>query len=148
MVSISAEVSYIEIGVSDASKSRAFLEQMFGWKFHPFGQGAEGWFQTPSLKAGIHGGDPNWGFLVYFGVPDLEVAIADGSRGNLVLENLLLRQQVAVLKRRHRRPSIGLLDKLFWVVVRRGQAGNKLSSSSCLKPWSVGTGLVFVCIGG
>ena len=35
MVPIGAEVSYIEIGVSDASKSRAFLEQMFGWKFHP-----------------------------------------------------------------------------------------------------------------
>ena len=80
MVPIGAEISYIEIGVSDASKSRAFLEQMFGWKFHPLGQGAEGWFQTPSLKAGIHGGDPNWGFLVYFGVPDLEVAIADVNR--------------------------------------------------------------------
>jgi len=77
MVPISAEVSYIEIGVSDASKSRAFLEQMFGWTFHPFGQGGEGWFQTPTLKAGVHGGDPNWGFLVYFGVLDLEGAIAD-----------------------------------------------------------------------
>ena len=74
---IGAEVSYIEIGVADASKSRSFLEQMFGWKFHPFGQGSEGWFQTPSLKAGIHGDDPNQGFLVFFGVPDLEVAIAE-----------------------------------------------------------------------
>jgi uncharacterized protein len=80
MIPIGAEVSYIEIGVSDASKSRAFLEQMFGWEFHPFGLGAEGWFQTPSLKAGIHGGDPDWGFLVYFGVPDLEAAIADVNR--------------------------------------------------------------------
>ncbi len=75
-----AEVSYIEMGVSDASKSRAFLEQIFGWKFHPFGAGAEGWFETPSCKAGLHGGDPNWGFLVYFGVPDLETAIADVNR--------------------------------------------------------------------
>ena len=80
MIPTGAEISYIEIGVSDASKSRMFLEQMFGWKFHPFGQGAEGWFQTPSLKAGIHGGDPNWGFLVYFGVPNLEGAIADVNR--------------------------------------------------------------------
>ena len=80
MVRIGAEVSYIEIGVSDASKSRAFLEQMFGWTFHPFGQGAEGWFQTPSLKAGIHGGDPAWGFLVFFGVPDLAAAITDVNR--------------------------------------------------------------------
>src|ERR1035438_2261025 len=42
-----------------------------------------------------------------------------GNRGNLVLENLVLRQQLAVLKRRHPRPSLGLFDKLFGVVVRR-----------------------------
>jgi putative transposase len=35
------------------------------------------------------------------------------------LENLVLRQQLAVLKRRHPRPSLGLFDKLFWVVTRR-----------------------------
>src|SRR5260221_13508693 len=47
------------------------------------------------------------------------------SRGTLVLENLVLRQQLAVLKRRHRRPSIGPLDKLFLVVVRRFWSGWK-----------------------
>jgi putative transposase len=41
------------------------------------------------------------------------------NRRNLVLENLVLRQQLAVLKRRHPRPNLGLFDKLFWVVVRR-----------------------------
>src|SRR6267143_384850 len=41
------------------------------------------------------------------------------SRGNLVLENLTLRQQLAVLKRRHPRPRLGLFDKLFWVIARR-----------------------------
>src|SRR5258708_29089732 len=41
------------------------------------------------------------------------------SRGNLVLENLPLRQELAVLKRRHPRPSLGLFDKLFWVIARR-----------------------------
>ncbi len=75
-----AEVSYIEIGVSDASKSKAFLERMFGWDFHSFGDGAEGWYETPPFKIGLHGGDPNWGFLVYFGVPDLEAAVSDVSR--------------------------------------------------------------------
>ena len=40
------------------------------------------------------------------------------NRGNLVLENLVLRQQLAVLKRRHPRPSLGLFDKLFWVFLR------------------------------
>ena len=40
-------------------------------------------------------------------------------RESVVLENLVLRQQLAVLKRRHPRPHLGLLDKLFWVAVRR-----------------------------
>jgi hypothetical protein len=80
MIPAGAEVSFIEIGVSDVSKSRPFLEQLFGWQFHALGQGAEGWFQTPSLKAGIHGGDPAQGFLVFFGVPDLEAAVAQVNR--------------------------------------------------------------------
>src|SRR5271154_346245 len=74
---VAHQVSFIEIGVADAAKSRSFLEQMFGWKFHPFGQGSDGWFQTPSMKAGVHGGDASQGFLVFFGVPDIEAAMAD-----------------------------------------------------------------------
>lgn len=38
---------------------------------------------------------------------------------SLLRENLVLRQQLAVLNRRHPRPTLGLVDKLFWVVVRR-----------------------------
>ena len=38
---------------------------------------------------------------------------------SLLLENLALRQQPAVLKRRHPKPRIGWLDKLFWVAIRR-----------------------------
>ena len=37
---------------------------------------------------------------------------------SLMLENLALRQQLAVLKRKHPRPRLGAFDKLFWVVVR------------------------------
>jgi putative transposase len=47
------------------------------------------------------------------------------NRGNLVLENLVLRQQLAVLKRRHPRPSLGLFDKLFWVATRHFWSGWK-----------------------
>jgi transposase InsO family protein len=36
-----------------------------------------------------------------------------------MLENLALRQQLAVLKRKHPRPRLGPLDKLFWVLARR-----------------------------
>jgi hypothetical protein len=38
------------------------------------------------------------------------------SRGKLVLENLALRPQLAVLKRRHPRPRLDLFDKLFWAM--------------------------------
>jgi len=41
------------------------------------------------------------------------------ARRSLLLENLALRQQLAVLKRRYPRPRLDLLDKLFWVAVRR-----------------------------
>jgi hypothetical protein len=40
-------------------------------------------------------------------------------RGSLLLENLVLRQQVCVLKRRNRRPKLTGMDRLFWVAVSR-----------------------------
>ncbi len=41
------------------------------------------------------------------------------ARRSLLLENLALRQQLAVLKRWHPRPRLNLVDKLFWVAIRR-----------------------------
>jgi putative transposase len=46
-------------------------------------------------------------------------------RRRLLLENLVLRQQLATLKRRHRRARLDLVDKLFWVAVRRFWSGWK-----------------------
>ena len=40
-------------------------------------------------------------------------------RGSLVLENMVLRQQLAVLKRRRPRPSLNIVDRIFWIAVRR-----------------------------
>ena len=40
-------------------------------------------------------------------------------RRSLMLENLALRQQVVILKRKHPKPKLGPLDKVFWVVARR-----------------------------
>src|SRR5246500_2337959 len=45
------------------------------------------------------------------------------ARRSLLLENLALRQQLAVLKRQHPRPRLDLLDKLFWVAIRRFWSG-------------------------
>jgi hypothetical protein len=41
------------------------------------------------------------------------------SRRSLLLENLALRQQLAVFKRRHPRPRLDVFDKLFWVTARQ-----------------------------
>jgi len=40
-------------------------------------------------------------------------------RRGLLLENLALRQQLSVLKRKHPKPKLQVLDRLFWVLARR-----------------------------
>ena len=47
------------------------------------------------------------------------------SRSSLLLENLVLRQQLAVLKRKHPRPQIAVVDRLFWVLTRTVWSGWK-----------------------
>lgn len=47
------------------------------------------------------------------------------SRRDLLLENLALRQQLAVLKARHPQPRLAAPDRLFWVVLRRFWSGWK-----------------------
>ena len=47
------------------------------------------------------------------------------SRRNLLLENLALRQQLSVLKRRLPQPRLAVSDKLFWVMLRRFWSGWK-----------------------
>ncbi len=41
------------------------------------------------------------------------------SRASLALENLALRQQLAVLRRSARRPRLRPRDRIFWVLLRR-----------------------------
>ena len=41
------------------------------------------------------------------------------SQRSLLLENLALGQQLAVLKRKHPRPWMAAVDKIFWVFARR-----------------------------
>jgi hypothetical protein len=40
-------------------------------------------------------------------------------RSSLLLENLALRQHLAILKRRHLRARLGLIDRVFWIAARR-----------------------------
>ena len=47
------------------------------------------------------------------------VRIFFSTRMDTALEVLALRQQVAVLKRRRRRPPLNSFDRLFWTTLRR-----------------------------
>src|SRR5260370_35769953 len=47
------------------------------------------------------------------------------NRRDLALENLALRQQVAILRRQVRRPTLPLADRLFWVGLMRTWDGWK-----------------------
>ena len=42
-----------------------------------------------------------------------------GSRRDLLLENLALRQQLVVLKQRYPRPQVSISGKFFWVILRQ-----------------------------
>jgi putative transposase len=45
------------------------------------------------------------------------------ARRSLLLENLALRQQLAVLKRKHPRPRLEIFDRVCWVIARRFWSG-------------------------
>jgi Integrase core domain. len=62
-------------------------------------------------------------FWLWFGV----FVRAFRSRRSLLVENLALRQQLTVLKRKHPKPKLRALDKIFWVVTCRFWSGWKQS---------------------
>ena len=66
--------SYIEIGSKDAKTTSRFFAEVFDWKYSKMGED-NGWFQTPTIRAGLHGNDPNPQMYVFFAVPDLRRAI-------------------------------------------------------------------------
>src|ERR1700745_1947540 len=62
-------------------------------------------------------------FRLWFGL----LARCFRSHHTLLLENLALRQQLTVLKRKHRRPKVSRLAKLFWVLAHRFWSARKSS---------------------
>jgi uncharacterized protein len=73
---MAGELSFIELGVEDTARGRAFYEALFGWSFEPSPSGP-GWvFETPSGPGGMHGGDRGASPYAFFAVEDLDTAIA------------------------------------------------------------------------
>jgi predicted enzyme related to lactoylglutathione lyase len=82
----SGVISFIEIGSADADAIRSFFGAVFGWSSHN-----DAWLQTPTIKAGTHGGDPTPQIYVYFHASDLEgaaqkVRAAGGEAADVVEE--------------------------------------------------------------
>ena len=65
--------SYLEIGSTNSKQSSAFFADVFDWEYAAMDE-SNGWFQTPTLKAGIHGDDPDPQIYVFFAVNDLQQA--------------------------------------------------------------------------
>ena len=68
------EPSYLELGVPDVGAARQFYSALLGWQVTDMGGG--GSVETATLGVGIHGGDPDAHFEVFFTVPDLDAAVA------------------------------------------------------------------------
>jgi putative transposase len=74
--------------------------------------------------------------------------VLSSPRGNLILDNLALRQQLLALHSKRPRPRLGRLDKLFWVAMKNMWPGWR-KSLILVTPETVvrGIGLAFGCTG-
>jgi predicted enzyme related to lactoylglutathione lyase len=70
---MTGQPSYIELGVADPDKARAFYGSLLGWQ--PSGDSGGGQVDTSTLSIGIHGGDDSRHFEVFFTVGDLEQSL-------------------------------------------------------------------------
>ncbi|MCE4052542.1 VOC family protein [Pseudomonas sp. Au-Pse12] len=64
-------LSHVEIGALDGGQARVFFQQLFGWSPQPLGAVQDAWLQTPSVRVGVHGDDPEARMVLYFQVEDL-----------------------------------------------------------------------------
>jgi uncharacterized protein len=73
---MTGELTFVEIGVVDTARARAFYSELFGWRLEPGPSGNGYRISTPTIPGGMHGDDEEAGPLVYFDVADLEGAMA------------------------------------------------------------------------
>ncbi len=73
---MSGQPTFFELGVEDAERARAFYSGVFGWHMATGPSGSGFTIDTGGTPGGIHGGDPGAVPYVFFGVDDIEAAIA------------------------------------------------------------------------
>jgi predicted enzyme related to lactoylglutathione lyase len=67
---------FFELGVADADRARAFYTGVFGWAMEPGPSGNGYTIDAGGVRGGLHGGDPEAVPYLFFGVDDIEAALA------------------------------------------------------------------------
>jgi len=67
---------FIELGVADAERARTFYTGVFGWTMEPGPSGVGFVIDANGIPGGLHPGDPGASPYVFFGVDDLDAALA------------------------------------------------------------------------
>ena len=71
---MAGEPSHFELGVPDAARAKVFYGELFEWSFHTT-RGENAWIETSGVRGGLHDNDEACTVIVYFSVPDIDVAV-------------------------------------------------------------------------
>jgi predicted enzyme related to lactoylglutathione lyase len=73
---MSGHPTFFELGVADADRARAFYTGLFGWRMGPGPSGNGYTIETGGVPGGLHGGDAEASPYLFFGVEDIDAAVA------------------------------------------------------------------------
>jgi uncharacterized protein len=73
---MTGEPTFFEMGVADTARARAFYSGLFDWRLEPGPSAGSYRISTPAIPGGMHGKVEGTSPLVFFGVADLEAAMA------------------------------------------------------------------------
>jgi predicted enzyme related to lactoylglutathione lyase len=71
---MTSSVVWFELPAADTERARAFYARLFGWNFEQFG--GEDYHMTYEAGGAVYGAPGEKGLLAYFGVDDVDGAIA------------------------------------------------------------------------
>ena len=73
---MSGQPTFFELGVGDAGRARTFYSELFGWAMTPGPKGNGFAIDAGGIRGGLHGGDAGASPYLFFGVDDIDAAMA------------------------------------------------------------------------
>ena len=71
---MSSSVVWFELPAEDTNRAQEFYAQLLGWKFEPFAE--EDYHMSADARGAVYGAPGEKGLLAYFGVDDVDGALA------------------------------------------------------------------------